>query len=193
MVDVRSLTPNPRNPNHHPDAQIEAIAYIIQANGWRLPITVSNRSGFIVRGHGRLLAAKHLKLKQVPVDYQDYENEAREWEDLIADNTIPELSEMNRKEIAAIIKEIPDVSFLAAGLNEQQMEPFMNLEPVDGPHKGPKEPLPPEARAINSFRATDAQAGTIQRAIDRVRDRENDAISDGRALELIAADFLGGS
>ena len=191
MVDVRSLTPNPRNPNNHPDKQIEALAYIIQANGWRKPITVSKRSGFIVSGHGRLLAAKHLKLKKVPVDYQDYANEAKEWEDLIADNTIPEFSEMNKKLVAEIIKEIPDVSFLAAGLDERQMEPFMNLEPGDLPSR--TGPLPPEARAINSFRATDEQAKTIQDAIDRVRDRENEAISDGRALELISADFLGGA
>ena len=54
LVDITTLVPNPRNPNRHPDKQIELLAKIIQNQGWRAPITVSTRSGFIVRGHGRL-------------------------------------------------------------------------------------------------------------------------------------------
>ncbi|HHY48108.1 MAG TPA: ParB N-terminal domain-containing protein [Firmicutes bacterium] len=60
LADINTLVPNPRNPNRHPDRQIELLAKIIKAQGWRAPITVSNRSGFIVRGHGRLLAAQRL-------------------------------------------------------------------------------------------------------------------------------------
>lgn len=51
VVDTISLIPNPRNPNRHPEAQIRLLAQIIGAQGWRAPITVSNRSGFVVRGH----------------------------------------------------------------------------------------------------------------------------------------------
>lgn len=79
MVPVEEIIPNPRNPNKHPKKQIELLAKIIKAQGWRAPITVSNRSGFIVRGHARLEAAKLLGLTECPVDFQDYENEAVEW------------------------------------------------------------------------------------------------------------------
>jgi hypothetical protein len=51
---VESVVGNPRNPNVHPERQIELLAKIISAQGWRAPITVSTRSGFVVRGHGRL-------------------------------------------------------------------------------------------------------------------------------------------
>ncbi len=60
MVPLEEIIPNPRNPNQHPDQQIELLAKIIAAQGWRAPITVSTRSGFIVRGHGRFAAAKLL-------------------------------------------------------------------------------------------------------------------------------------
>jgi DNA modification methylase len=93
VVDVASLVPNPRNPNRHPEAQIDLLARIIKAQGWRAPITVSNRSGFLVRGHGRLLAAQLAGWDQVPVDRQDYATEAEEWADLIADNRLAELAE----------------------------------------------------------------------------------------------------
>ena len=53
LVDPTTLVQNPRNPNKHPQKQIELLAKIIKSQGWRAPITVSNRSGFIVRGHGR--------------------------------------------------------------------------------------------------------------------------------------------
>ena len=33
------------------------LAHIIAEQGWRAPITVSRRSGYIVRGHARRLAS----------------------------------------------------------------------------------------------------------------------------------------
>lgn len=43
LVDITSVVPNPRNPNHHSDKQVELLAKVIKAQGWRAPITVSNR------------------------------------------------------------------------------------------------------------------------------------------------------
>jgi ParB-like chromosome segregation protein Spo0J len=63
MVPIAKLKPNPANPNKHPASQVELLAKIISAHGWRAPITVSNRSGLIVRGHGRLEADELILLK----------------------------------------------------------------------------------------------------------------------------------
>ena len=52
VVDINDLKENPRNPNTHPSVQIDLLAQIIKKTGWRAPITVSNLSGFIVKGHG---------------------------------------------------------------------------------------------------------------------------------------------
>ena len=106
VVATDSLIENPRNPNRHPEDQIIALAKIIRHQGWRNPIVVSRRSGFVVKGHGRLLAARMLGLEEVPVDYQDYENEAAEWADMVADNKIAELSTMDEDELNAIIREL---------------------------------------------------------------------------------------
>jgi len=106
MVEIEQVIPNPRNPNTHLEEQIRLLAKMISAQGWRCPITVSKRSGFIVRGHARLLAARSLELGQVPVDYQDYASEAEEWADLIADNRIAELAEMDRPALKDILEEL---------------------------------------------------------------------------------------
>lgn len=123
LADITTLIPNPRNPNQHPKKQIELLAKIIQSQGWRAPITVSNRSGFVVRGHGRLQAAQLLGLDQVPVDRQDYATEAEEWADLIADNRIAELSEIDDSILASLLAEvnIGDFDMDLTGFSEKQI------------------------------------------------------------------------
>ena len=106
MVEIEKVIPNPRNPNKHSEKQIALLSKIIAAQGWRAPITVSTRSGFIVRGHGRLLAARKLGLAEVPVDYQAYETEAAEWADLIADNRLSELSETDELLLKDLLQEL---------------------------------------------------------------------------------------
>jgi DNA modification methylase len=112
LVDVTELVANPRNPNKHSDKQVALLAKIIRHQGWRSPITVSNRSGFVVTGHGRLQAAILLGEQLVPVDRQDFASEADEWSHLVADNRIAELADADKSMIADLLKEID-----AAGLD----------------------------------------------------------------------------
>lgn len=95
LVDIVKLVPNPKNPNKHSDKQIDLLQRLIKHQGWRHPIIVSNRSGFVCAGHGRLQAAIKMGLKQVPVDYQDFDSEAEEYQFMVSDNTIQELSELD--------------------------------------------------------------------------------------------------
>lgn len=104
MVALDKIKPNPENPNEHPERQIKVLARIIKAQGWRNPITVSNRSGLVVSGHGRLMAAQLLELTHAPVDYQDYESEGQEFQQMLADNRIPELSKLNREKVLDLIE-----------------------------------------------------------------------------------------
>ena len=71
LVDPNTLKPNPANPNRHSAHQIQLLASIIQEQGWRNPITLSMRSGLIVRGHGRPEAALPTGSAGVPVDAEE--------------------------------------------------------------------------------------------------------------------------
>jgi len=128
IVDTVKMVPNPANPNKHPDDQIKMLAKIIKSSGWRQPITVSNRSGYIVKGHGRLMAAQLAGLDQVPVDYQDYASEAEEYADLIADNRIAELAEVDNKMLADIFAEIDtgEIDLDQTGYKETEIEQIIN-------------------------------------------------------------------
>ena len=111
LVPIAELKPNPRNPNTHTEDQIILLAKILQAQGWRSPIVVSNLSGLIVKGHGRLEGAKLAGFSSVPVDFQDYATEAEEIADLIADNRIAELSDFDGKSLKDLVEELDTGEF----------------------------------------------------------------------------------
>lgn len=121
IVPISELRPNPRNPNQHPPEQIKLLGSIIRATGWRDNITVSTRSGMIVKGHGRLMAAELYDLKEAPVDYQDYSSEAEELADLTADNRLAELATTDNKLLADLFVDIDtgEIPFMLSGYTEQ--------------------------------------------------------------------------
>jgi hypothetical protein len=129
LADIVELVPNPRNPNTHDDLQISMLAKVIRHQGWRSPIVVSKRSGFVVTGHGRLEAAKLLGLAVVPVDHQEFKSEADEWAHMIADNRIAELAEINSADLAALIKDLPsDIDVELTGFFQKQIDALSALD-----------------------------------------------------------------
>jgi hypothetical protein len=136
LVPIEDIRPNPRNPNTHPQRQIELLAKNIQHFGWRHPITVSKRSGFIVAGHGRLMAAKQLGLQIVPVDVQEFADENEELAVLVADNRLAELSSLDLNELEKIADGWKRENFdtLLAGFEPVDLDAILN--PKDA---GPKD------------------------------------------------------
>jgi len=94
-IKLTELKESPLNANMHPPEQITRLAEIIEFNGQRAPIVVSKRSGFIVKGHARLMALRQIGWEYAAVDFQDYEDEAREYADLVADNEIARWAEFD--------------------------------------------------------------------------------------------------
>ena len=131
MVPLERLVPNPRNPNYHPSAQIEKLSVLIREHGWRHPITVSKRSGFIVAGHCRIEAAKLLELKEVPVDEQRFKNEAEEWAVLIADNVIAEFSQTDAELMSELLAELNEADYALefTGLDARDIGHYLGDEP----------------------------------------------------------------
>ena len=127
LVPLHKLVPHPRNPNTHPDDQIRLLVKIIDYQGWRNPIVVSNLSGFIIKGHARLMAAQQLGHTEAPVDYQDYTDEAQEWADLIADNRIAELAILDRPIAKDLLEEmdIGDFDMELTGWDARALEDLM--------------------------------------------------------------------
>lgn len=133
LVKVADLKEHPKNRNSHPDGQIKRLAKILEYQGFRSPLKVSKRSGFITAGHGRLLAAKLLGLSEVPVDYQDYASEEQELADVHADNAIAAWSELDLDGIASDLSEFPGFDADLLGIKDFSLDPA-----VDDPTYTPK-------------------------------------------------------
>lgn len=99
MVDIDSIVPNPKNANRHSIEQIKRLEKLIKYQGFRNPLIVSNRTGFLIVGHGRLEAAKNLGLDKLPVIFQDFKDEAQEYAYLISDNEIARWSELDLQSV----------------------------------------------------------------------------------------------
>ena len=127
IIPIAKAVPNPQNPNKHPDKQINLLAEIIKQQGWRAPITISTRSGYIVRGHGRLMAAKLLGVDSIPADFQNYESDAAEKADMIADNRIAEFSDLDEDILSALLEEIneSDLDIELAGFDFSELDKFL--------------------------------------------------------------------
>lgn len=127
ILPIEKIIKNPRNPNTHPKEQIELLSKIIKAQGWRMPITISSRSGFIVKGHGRLMAVIAAGEDYAPVEFQNYATEAEEHADLIADNRIAELSSIDEDILTELLREMEaeGIDLELSGYEEQELEDLL--------------------------------------------------------------------
>jgi len=123
LVDIKSLKLNPSNRNHHSREQIDRLALILDAQGWRYPVKVSKQSGLVTSGHGRIEAARVNGWTQVPVNFQDYESPAIEYADTVADNSIASWSELDLAGINLDIGDLgPEFDISLLGIKSFEVE-----------------------------------------------------------------------
>jgi len=84
---VEDLIPYVNNSRTHSEEQVAQIAASIKEFGWTNPILVDGSKG-IIAGHGRLQAARKLKLTEIPVIELTHLTEAQKKALIIADNKL---------------------------------------------------------------------------------------------------------
>jgi DNA modification methylase len=130
LVDINHLVLNPKNNNKHPKEQIDRLIKLIEFQGFRNPVIVSNRTGFVVAGHGRIEAAKKLKMKQVPVIYQDFDSEAQEYAYMTSDNAITSWAELDLSMVNTEMLDLgPEFEVDLLGIKDFVIEPVEKFEP----------------------------------------------------------------
>jgi DNA modification methylase len=74
-VDIESLRPDAANPRKISDAELEALTRSLREWGFVQPVLVRRADNIVIGGHQRLLAARRLGLKTVPVLFLDLTGE----------------------------------------------------------------------------------------------------------------------
>jgi DNA modification methylase len=140
-----ALRRNSRNVRTHSKKQIGQLAKSIERFGFNNPVLVDSDC-VILAGHGRVEAAKLLKLKTVPIIRIDHLSEAGKRAFVLADNKIAQNAGWDRPLLLAELGELADL------LSEEGMEiDLTGFEPAEldalnldfeGPARGSPEDIP---------------------------------------------------
>ena len=107
-LPLSDLKPNPFNPRVHGKKQTAQIAKSIETFGFLAPVLIdANRQ--IIAGHGRVLAAELLRIKEVPVIVADHLTEEQVRLYMIADNKLTENATWDEKLLAENLKILSDL------------------------------------------------------------------------------------
>jgi len=189
MVPAKELVEHPKNPNKHSSKQVKRLAKLIKEHGFRVPIIVSENTGFIVAGHGRLQAAGQLKMKEVPVSYQSFKHDAMEYQFLVADNAINQWAELDMSAINADFAEFGPFDTDLLGLEDFVVDP----SEVDFPDLADSEP---EFQQV-TFIVSNVQKKKLDSAIEKAKDefdfsKNKNKNQNGNAVAKIAELFISG-
>ena len=132
---VEKLIPYARNARTHSDDQVAQIAASIAEFGWTNPI-LAGADGIVIAGHARLLAARKLRVTEVPVIVLDHLTESQRRALVLADNRLALNAgwdeEMLRVELVALEEE--GFNLDVVGFTEDEIEDL--LRDPDEVHAG---------------------------------------------------------
>lgn len=133
IVSVDSLVPYDKNMNKHTKEQIERLIKLIEYQGFRDPLIVQKGTNVVVAGNGRLEAAKVMGLKEVPVTFQEFENEAQLYSFVVSHNAINSNNWGGGLDLSMINAEMldlgPDLDIDMLGIKDFVIEPIEKFEP----------------------------------------------------------------
>ncbi len=132
-IPVEKLIPYVRNSRTHSDAQVAQIAASIKEFGWTNPILVDGENG-IIAGHGRLLAARKLGAKEVPVIELSHLTESQKRAYVIADNQLAMNAGWDTAMLTLELADLKESEFDLdlIGFDAKELEKLLEPEQVDG-------------------------------------------------------------
>ena len=141
--DIGDLLPCARNSRTHSDAQVAQIASSIREFGWTNPILV-DPDGTIIAGHGRVMAARKLGEKRVPVITLGHLTDAQKRAYVIADNQLALNAGWDADMLKVEIAELADAEFDLSLLGfDDKMLASLTAEETEGLTDPDEVPEPP--------------------------------------------------
>ena len=94
MVKLDDIIPYERNNKDHPQEQIDLLVKVISAQGFDVPIVI-DENNVIIKGHGRHIALKQLKMTEAPCIVRADLTENEKKAERISDNKISDMATYN--------------------------------------------------------------------------------------------------
>ncbi len=144
---VSDLVPYARNSRTHSAEQVDQIAASIKEWGWTVPVLIDPQGGLIA-GHGRILAAQKLGIKDVPCMVADGWTDAQKQAYVIADNKLAlnagwddELLKVELGELKDLDFDLSLTGFDTDELADMFQDPTEGLTDEDAVPEAPEQPV----------------------------------------------------
>ncbi len=194
QTPISDLKPYPNNVRSHSDASISRLADAIAEFGFVVPIVI-DQEDTVVAGHGRLEAAKRLKMQTVPTIRADHLTPAQVKAYRIADNKLAELSSWDEDALRIEFAELMDLS-LAGDLDFDLGITGFEIPEIDIIIGGnPVADAPESALAVDRNAAAVTRHGDLWNlgdhriyCSDALEAASFDAVLDGSAPRMVFAD-----
>lgn len=185
ITKINTAPYNPRKDLQPGDKEYEKIKRSIQEFDLVEPLIWNEHNGVLIGGHQRLKVIKERGDKEVEVSVVNIEDINKEKALNVALNKAQ--GDWDFEKLSGIFKDLQLAGYdmTLTGFEDFEIAPLIEAE-WNPPAIGEM----PEVVNMVMFRATAEQAEIINKAIGEVRVGANGEVSDGRALELICADFL---
>lgn len=138
-LSVKDLRPYEKNARKHADADVSTIVKSIEEFGFDDPIGVWGNDNTIVEGHGRLIAAKKLGMKKVPVIHLDHLTDEQRRAYALAHNKTAEMSDWDFEMLESELGDITDIDMTNFGFSLDEEEEEKEIV-EDTPPEPPVEP-----------------------------------------------------
>ncbi|MAL82836.1 MAG: hypothetical protein CMF11_00580 [Idiomarina sp.] len=183
---ISGLILDPNNVRTHSDRNLKSVIASLREFGQQKPI-VALEDGTVIAGNATLMAAKRLGWNEIAVSvFTGTPDAAKAY--AIADNRTAELAEWDDYELHQQLIEVAEV-FDIAELGWTDAEVSRLVDDSETPMGHIADPM----KMGHPLRLTEEQRDVVDRAIAAVKeDAENPDMAEGRAVELICADFLAG-
>lgn len=194
-VLVSDLIPYARNSRTHSDVQVNKIASSIKEFGFLNPVLIDSDNG-IIAGHGRVMAAQKLGLKEVPVLQIGHLSDTQKRAYIIADNRLALDAgwdeEMLRVEFAELADNGFNLELTGFELEKISEVDFDESEEVGMPElaSGDKEPFQQKTFTLHDEQATIVENAITLARTNPIADTGLNENSNGNALALICQQWL---
>jgi len=130
---VEDLIPYVNNSRKHSDEQVAQISASIKEFGWTNPILIDGTNS-IIAGHGRLMAARKLKMDEVPTIELDHLTDTQRKALVIADNKLALNADWDNTLLTIELDELLKNGFALdiLGFNQDELAALLEPEQVDG-------------------------------------------------------------
>jgi hypothetical protein len=145
VLNIDELIPYCRNSREHSEEQVAQIAASIQEFGFVNPVLIDD-FGTIIAGHGRVLAARKLKIKDVPCIRLGHLSETQKRAYVIVDNQLGLNATWNWDMLAVEVEELMEKGYggNCLGFSDEQLMELIGTpnpppEPDEEKESQPKE------------------------------------------------------